>query len=146
MNDFLTRCSMAVAVSILAVTAVPAVAQKQSVPSAVPSNGVVCMIRSTEGEQHQPIILPSSDVAAMTEREFAIVPCQSVFLSQEAQLAWREAVCTITATMNENVQAQIALSLGEQPAVLCGMAEQALGPWQRDETTSGPDPSVLSEK
>lgn len=96
----------------------------------------VCMARAAEDGSRLVVILPATDVAAMEDRGFVLLPCGDAFASQAARERWRDNICTITATQPESVQNLLEAHLGERPGVLCGMAEIAVGPWRRGEQRS----------
>lgn len=124
--------------ALLASLPAPLAAQEVAVDE-VPTG--LCMANQRPAQPAQTAILvPASDTSAMLEKGFAEVPCDDVFASGDEQRAWRDMICTMTATQSEGVQDQIELLLGERPAVLCGMAERVLRPWQRMAETAGVTP------
>jgi hypothetical protein len=130
-------------IALLASVPVPLAAQEIAATSLQPG---VCMVRQqAAGSELQspltPIVVPVSDTEAMTQSGFGAADCSDVFASADEQRAWRDAICTITATHAEGVQDQLENLLGARPAVLCGMAEQVLGPWQRASGLAGEPPA-----
>lgn len=92
----------------------------------------VCMTRAANGNSGS-IVLPPSAVEAMTAKGFVEEPCAQAFASEAEQFEWRDKICVFAATMPEGMQEQLAGMMGEHPAVLCGMAEQALGQWDQSQ-------------
>ena len=105
----------------------------------------ICMIRSGE-EGETAIVLPTNDREAMMAKGFVDTPCGSAFAGEEDQRRFRDRICYLTASQNENVQQQLEALLGERPAVLCGMAEQVLGQWQRLGEVAIPQPVGLPSR
>lgn len=113
-------------------------------PQSMPLSTGICMVLQPQNNEsgeatiavRQPVLVPLSDEAAMLAQSFVAVPCSDTFATTTDQLQWRDFICTTTATQNEDVQRQLVDLLGERPAVLCGMAEAVLGPWQRETSNS----------
>lgn len=103
----------------------------QSQPSGPPSERL-CMTRAADGNSGS-IVLPPSGVEAMRAKGFVEEPCAQAFASEAKQFEWRDKICVFAATMPEGMQEQMAGMMGEHPAVLCGMAEQALGQWDQSQ-------------
>ena len=91
----------------------------------------VAQVRAENRGKKFPMVVAASDVPALEGAGFEQVDCNvSDLASEPRRTAWRDQVCEMAAYGNEAVQNQLARALGEQPAVLCGSAELALGQWQ----------------
>lgn len=117
--------ALSVGVFPLAVAA-PALAQSNSNNSAP-----VCMSRMADDRAILTIILPASDQGAMKAKGFNPVPCTESFGTVEQRESYRDAICSITAHWRLQLQRHFERTRGEQPAVLCGMAEMAIERWRR---------------
>ncbi len=109
-------------------------AQAVSDEPALADNGPVCMTRQHEAEgvsQSTSIVATISDVEAMQAAGFFVAPWERAFASPQDQIAWRDRICTIAAREPDGFQEQFENMLGAHPTILCGMAELALGPWER---------------
>lgn len=104
--------------------AVPALAQTASKPP------LVCLVREgLPGNDPLHIVAPASDAAALKAKGFVAADCGDAAFSRDRQIALRDRMCRIAADEPEGIQLQFDRILGERPAVLCGVAEAALGSW-----------------
>ena len=91
----------------------------------------ICMTRG-DGDASVNIIVPNkSDARNMWSKGFKRTPCQRAFGSVEAQRQWRDEICTLASVSAPAMLEALEGQLGEKPAALCGMAEQATERWQR---------------
>lgn len=129
-------CVAAACFSLPASAQSPGVATANAEPSEP-----VCMARSLpnvaqvpaakRGQSHR-ILTVEKSAAALEAKGFARVDCGTADLRGASQRGqWRDEMCALAASGNEAVQNQLERALGERPAVLCALAEQASGPWQR---------------
>mgnify|MGYP006910663630 CR=1 FL=1 len=95
-----------------------------------------CMIRILPDETTFPIIVQASNTSAMRAQGYEATPCRNVFPTAESRERWRDQICQITSTWRDELQRNFEEVRGVRPAVLCGMAEQAVGQWQRVESTA----------
>lgn len=117
-------CTMLVGAMAASSLGVPALAQSASKPP------LVCLVR--EGlPSNDPlyIVAPASDAAALKAKGFVAADCGNTAFSRDRQIALRDRICRIAADEPEGIQLQFEHMLGERPAVLCGVAEAALGAW-----------------
>lgn len=108
----------------------PVAAHAQSVPDQDPE-GAICMSRVAANGDQLRIILPVQSESAMQAQGYGVVPCQTAFPSAASRLAYRDNVCRIASMWREELQRRFAESRGVRSAILCGMAEQVVGPWDR---------------
>lgn len=102
----------------------PALAQTASKPS------LVCLVREgLPGNDPLQIVAPASDAAALKVKGFVAADCGDAAFARDRQIALRDRMCRIAANEPEGIQLQFEHILGERPAVLCGIAEAALGAW-----------------
>jgi hypothetical protein len=102
----------------------PALAQAASRPP------LDCLVREgLPGNDPLHIVAPASDAAALKAKGFAAADCGDAAFSRDRQIALRDRMCRIAADEPEGIQLQFERILGERPAVLCGVAEAALGAW-----------------
>ncbi len=102
-----------------------------------PDHAPVCMTREYEAEgrkQAFEIITVASDARALRANGFVATDCKTIFPTTAQRERYRDKVCVMAARFSDEVQAQFAELLGERPAVLCGMAELAVGQWEPRET------------
>lgn len=92
-----------------------------------------CMRRPVDGAPNTTVevLVPAAQIKGMRAKGFKVSRCGANLSSLEAHRKWRDEICTIVATSNDDVQDALEKRLGERPNVLCGMAERALGRWQR---------------
>lgn len=103
---------------------VPALAQTASKPP------LVCLVREgLPGNDPLHIVAPASDAAALKAKGFVAADCGDAVFARDRQIALRDRMCRIAADEPEGIQLQFERILGERPAVLCGVAEVALGAW-----------------
>lgn len=112
----------------------PGLLQAQSHAVGAPEQKVVCMERVTNKGPSLSILTPSISAEAMEAKGFEIVPCSRKFATQEQQEKWRDSICQIAASWRPDLQDHFELTRGERPAVLCGMAEMAIGQWTKGGT------------
>ena len=87
----------------------------------------ICMSRG-DGDGALSIIVPNkSDARNMWTKGFKRTPCKRAFGSGQARRKWRDEICDFSARSSEPILRQFERIHGENPAVLCGMAELALG-------------------
>lgn len=91
----------------------------------------VCMVRATPDGRPMPIILPAVSESAMQAQGFVVAPCQEVFPGVASRRAYRNQVCRMASLWREELQRRFEEARGVRPAVLCGMAEQVIGQWDR---------------
>ena len=125
----------ALALSLVSITSPSATAQAASDrvdPAAVLPGGAVCMSRVIRDEDRFWIIVPAKDARTMMVKGFVPGHCRMAFGSQEQREAWRDQICHIASTWREDLQDHFEKTRGERPAVLCGMAELAIGQWTKE--------------
>jgi hypothetical protein len=101
-----------------------------------PDSAPVCMTREYEADGRKrafEIITVASDVRALQTKGFVVADCKAAFRTADQQERYRDKVCVMAARFSDEVQTQFAELLGERPAVLCGMAELAVGQWEPSE-------------
>lgn len=95
-----------------------------------PKTPLVCLVREgLRGNDPLHIVAPASDAAALKAKGFVAADCGDPAFSRNRQIAQRDLMCRIAANEPEGIQLQFEHMLGERPAVLCGVAEAALGAW-----------------
>lgn len=91
----------------------------------------VCMARTAGDGSVLSIILPARDAQGLMAKGFVAVPCEIAFPTEQQREEWKDAICTIASEWREELQEHFERERGERPAVLCGMAEAAVAPWER---------------
>lgn len=91
----------------------------------------LCMIGTPATGGRFAIIVPAADARHMRMKGFEPVQCDDVFASQAERQAFRDSICWIASSWREDLQQHFERERGERPAVLCGMAEIAVGQWER---------------
>ena len=88
----------------------------------------VCMSRKlAEGGDGPSIVVPARDVGGLVAKKFKVSGCKKLFASVDAQKAWRNEICAIARMNYPGMADSYEATVGERPAVLCGMARAALG-------------------
>lgn len=92
----------------------------------------ICMARSnvTDASVIAVVVLPTSQ-QFLEMKSFAVVECTEVFEDVEAQMSWRDGICTMAATSSDTAQKAFTEQMGLTSSMMCALAEQALGPWRR---------------
>lgn len=101
-------------------------------PGAPTDTAPVCMVKSGQDGDQLSILVPASDIAAMTAKSFIETQCATAFPSQTERTAWRNQICELAALPMEQVQAGYEARWGVRPQTLCGMAEVATSQWVRE--------------
>jgi hypothetical protein len=111
----------------LAATPDPVVAQTATSLT----SSYACMERPSRGSGEQPtrIVAPRASVELMEGKGFTEFDCDRGGFPMNQRFAFQSRVCRMAAEHPEGMQQQFEKILGERPAVLCGMAEVALGQW-----------------
>lgn len=91
----------------------------------------VCMeqSRSDPGEKMTRIIVPAPSLEVMLAKGFVEIDCDRGGFPFAQQIKFRDEICEIAAVQPESMQQQLESILGERPALLCAMAEIAVGQW-----------------
>lgn len=97
-----------------------------------PSTEKICMVLGS-GASSGAIVLSKSDESALLAKGFVRTPCDEAFASEAEQRDWRDRICRFVATAPEGMQKNMEGAMGERPAILCGMAEVVLGPWDQSQ-------------
>jgi len=125
--------SAPVAMAVACSLALPAVAGDfDQVGGAPPRMTAQCLVRGIgDGAQRTSlaVIVPQAQSLALIKKGFVAAPCETAFATARSAEDWRNRICSMAANPNEAVQNQLEAHLGERPNVLCGMAEQVIGPW-----------------
>lgn len=117
-------CTIVLGATTVSSFAVPVLAQTASKPP------LVCLVREgLPGNDPLHIVAPASDAAALKAKGFVASDCGNAAFSRDRQILLRDRMCRIAADEPEGIQLQFEHMLGERPAVLCGVAEAALGAW-----------------
>ena len=112
----------------------PSLGQVDSSAEIAPPAAAICMVSKnrlvgSEADRETTIVVPAQNVAEMVQKDFAVQPCSRLFGGQDQQKLWRDNICTIAAVGSEFEQDHFEAAIGERPAVLCAMAELAVGQW-----------------
>lgn len=95
------------------------------------SGDPICMVRADVGEGDAVVVVTASDIPGLEAKGFQRVACAGAFGSHVGLVSFRDAICTIASIPDKATQDTYEAQFGERPAVLCGMAERALGQWKR---------------
>ena len=85
------------------------------------------------------VLVADADVEAFRQYGFEASECRADLLTSEGQAAERDAICKLTYSGNEAVQAQLARVFGVHPALLCRSAELVAGRWPGEKFDLSPD-------
>lgn len=107
-------------------------AQARFNPAVAGRADISCMARIAPDGRSVPIVLLETGEAVMSDKGFRLVECKDAFPTQRALLDYRDAICRVASLASGGTVQVYTVTLGESPAVLCGMAEAALGPWKRE--------------
>ena len=92
----------------------------------------VPQVRAEQRGQPFQVVTVERAVQTLEARGFVRVDCATADLARaDRRASWRDEICKLASTGNEAAQRQLARAYGEKPAVLCAMAEQVAGPWER---------------
>lgn len=107
--------------------AMPALAQSGGETSGLTP---ICLVNANS-QSDAVIVVSAADVPALEAKGFEVVNCANSFGSETSLQSYRDAICTIASIPDKATQDLYEEQFGERPAVLCGMAERALGQWKR---------------
>lgn len=74
-------------------------------------------------------LVADDDVKSFQGSGLVLAPCRPDLLTPAGQVAERDAVCRMTYSGNDAVQAILRRAYGIHPGLLCQSAEKVAGPW-----------------
>ena len=97
--------------------------------SATAPRNPVCLVRPSINESVAPsrVIAPKASQESLEKKGFVEFTCGRAGFTRQEQLRFQDFVCRIAVEESEGTQRQFENILGERPAVLCALAEVALG-------------------
>ena len=122
-----TMFALSLAALTAAVPQAPALGQTEAIRQNATS---ICMIGTSPYGNRFAIIVPATDTGHMRAKGFEPGQCEDAFASQAEREAFRDSICWIASSWREDLQQHFERERGERPAVLCGMAEIAVGQWE----------------
>lgn len=75
-------------------------------------------------------LVADEDVKSFQSYGLVLAPCRAELLTPAGQAAERDAVCRMTYSGNDAVQAILRRAYGIHPGLLCQSAEKVAGPWK----------------
>ena len=91
----------------------------------------ICMSRAQSDGTPFSIVLPPAYEDSMEAEGYSRVNCTDVFKARSSVLAYRDTICEIASNPSASVQERYKERLGENPSVLCALAEASVGEWKR---------------
>ena len=97
--------------------------------SATAPRNPVCLVRPSINESVAPsrVIAPKASQESLEKKGFVEFTCGRAGFTRQEQLRFQDFVCRIAVEETEGTQRQFEYIFGERPAILCAMAELALG-------------------
>lgn len=90
----------------------------------------ISQLKSADRGKTWDALVADEDVKAFQGYGLVLAPCRAELLTPSGQAAERDAVCRMTYSGNDAVQAIIRRAYGIHPGLLCQSAEKVAGMWK----------------